>query len=210
MKLGIKGSVVIAGIICVSAFGADETTKSDFGIRVSLGSAPGVNKLEVDGGGSVSVSEDGGGQLEILAVKRFWGDDESTVGGVLGGGVFFAGNSGGLGGGSFDLAAFGVMVQGGLAVRSGDVFVFELGPYLGIGGARQEITGFSDGSGGYAMYGIKGGAFFMLGSNVELGLELGYGGFSSDVEFDFGGGVKADGTISGDGGNAALVFGVTF
>ncbi|MCF7816986.1 MAG: hypothetical protein K9M54_03800 [Kiritimatiellales bacterium] len=210
MKGCIKGLIVIAMMFGVSAFGQDVAKKGDFGIRVSLGNAPGVEELEVDGAGTASLEDDGGGQLEILVVKRFWGANESTIGGVLGGGVFFTENRGKDGIDEVNLSAIGAMIQGGVAAKAGDILIFEITPFVGLGVAEQEITGMTDGRGGYVMYGIKGGAFVLLGSNVEIGLEVGYEGFANDVEFDFGGGATADGTFTGSGATVSAVLAVTF
>ncbi len=185
----------------------------DFSIRVSLGSTPGIDEGEVDGLGTLSIEDETGGQLEILVVKRFWSKNNPNLGGILGGGVFLSSNSG-----SdqtppvfdYDLTALGIMGQGGVAARFGDYVVVEVMPYFGIGGASVEITSFSDGGAPYFIYGIKGGVFVLLGESIELGLELGYHGFSSEVELDFGGGVTTDLTLSGSGVRGALVAAIKF
>ncbi len=186
-------------------------SQKDFSIRVSLGSAPGIDEEESDFWIELPISEEGGGQLEILAVQRFWSKNNPNLGGVLGGGVFFSGNSGKyLGGGpDIELAAFGVMGEGGIVAKLGERVVVEAMPYLGIGGASVEITGFTDGSAPYLMYGVKGGVFILLSDNVELGLELGYGGFSSEVELQQGL-LVGDNTFKGSGGRASMVLALKF
>jgi len=176
-------------------------------MRVSLGVAPGVGEGE-GLGMDFPIEDDTGGQLELLLASRHW--QNPLFAGCLGGGVFVAGNSGKEADSNdeFDLAAFGVMGQGGVAYKIGDM-VLELQPYLGVGGANVEITGFADGGGTYFLYGFKGGAFVALGSSVELGLEVGYQGFSSEVELDFGG-VTTDLTLSGEGLRASGVLSVKF
>ena len=109
----------------------------------------------------------------------------------------------------FDLSAFGVMGQGGVAYKLGDLLVLEVQPYLGVGGANVEITGFTDGDAVYFMYGIKGGAFIALGKSVELGVEVGYQGISSEVELTIGS-VTRDLTMSGDGLHASAVLAIKF
>jgi hypothetical protein len=184
--------------------------QKDFSVRVALGSAPGIDEGELLGV-TFPVDADHGGQLELLVVKRFWNRNNPNIGGVFGGGVFFANNSGTDVGSpdTFELKAFGIMGQGGVVAKLGQYIVVEAVPYLGLGGAHTEITGFSDGGATYAMYGIKGGVFVLLGQSVELGLEAGYHGFTSEVELDFGG-PTADLTLSGNGARVAGVLAIKF
>ena len=100
------------------------------------------------------------------------------------------------------------MGEGGIAAKLGDNVVIEAMPYFGFGGASVEITGFTDGSAPYYMYGLKGGIFVLLGESVELGLEAGYQAFSTEVEVELGGGVEADWTWEGDGFRGALVLNI--
>ena len=55
---------------------------------------------------------------------------------------------------------------------------------MGLGIATSELTGYAydDASGSYTLFGIKGGAFILLGENIALGLEVGYEGFSTKHE----------------------------
>ena len=190
----------------------DTTTKDqkDFSIRIALGSAPGIDEGEILGS-SGPLNDEGGAQVEVLLNKRFWSKNNPNIGGVLGGGIFSAANSGqdGSGGDTFDLTAFGLIAQGGIVAKLGNYIVIEAMPYLGAGGASVEITGFSDGSAPYFMYGVKGGIFAQLGNSVELGIEAGYHGFSSEVELDFGGST-ADLTLSGSGPRVAAVLAIKF
>ena len=159
---------------------------TDFSIRVAYGSTPGIEEVKFNkGGGTKSLDADFGGRSELLAVIRFWGNNESNIGGMFGAGLFFAGHSGkDVGGVEVDVLAFGSLFQGGLAVQAGENVVLEFGPYLGLGIANSEARGYTyrDGSGPYTLFGIKGGAFVLLGENIELGLEVGYEGFSTKHE----------------------------
>lgn len=213
MKNYIKGMVIIGMAFGLSAIGEEAVREDskDFSVRISLGSAPGVDEVEFDGGDTVALSDEGGGRLEVLAVKRFWGKNESKVGGTFGGGLFFGGNSGKDNvGDTVDLSVFGVMIQGGVAVKAGDRVVLEFGPYLGVGIAENEVTGFSSGTGAYGLFGVKGGVFVLLGERFELGLELGYEGFAQSQEFDDGFGGTIDSTWSGGGVRGALVAVIKF
>jgi hypothetical protein len=101
------------------------------------------------------------------------------------------------------------MMQGGLAVRAGQRVVFELGPYLGLGVANNEITGFDDGTGPYVLLGLKGGVFVLLGNSVELGLEVGAEGISTEQEITDGFDTE-DVTFSGSGVHVAAVLAIPF
>ncbi|MEI6890659.1 MAG: hypothetical protein V5783_00680 [Pontiella sp.] len=199
---------LVAGV-CV----AEETEvkeSKDFSIRVSLGNAPGIDEVE-SSGGSGSINDDGGARVEIIAVKRWWGKSNSNIGGSFGGGVFFGNHALSDGGIEVDLTTFGVLLQGGFIAKAGDHIVLEVGPYLGIGIADNETSGYSgSGTGSYGLFGVKGGAFFLLGSKVELGLELGYEAFSHEQEYDGGWIGNEDVTFSGSGVHVAAVFAVKF
>lgn len=188
-----------------------EKSEKDFSVRISLGSAPGVEEWNASSLGTESVDADGGVRVEILAVKRWWGENNPNIGGTFGGGVFFAGNSGKEPGGTdtIELSAFGGIIQGGFAVKAGDIVVLELTPYGGLGGAENETTGFTSGNGPYYFLGIKGGVFIALGDSFELGLELGYESFDQDQELSIGG-ATYDTTISGSGVRGALVASILF
>ncbi len=212
MKSYIKGIVVLAMVCGMSAIGeeAQEKESKDFSIRVSLGSASGVDEVESNIINSGALEDEGGGQLEVLAVKRFWSKNNPNVGGLFGGGIFLGGNSGKYGNGDeVELSAFGGMIEGGFIAKAGEFVVFELAPYVGLGGATVNISGFSEGSAPYILYGIKGGVFFLLGEFVELGVEAGIGGFSSEIEVEIFGNT-GEATYSGDGFRGALVLVIKF
>ena len=210
MKNYITGFIALMMVCGLSVSGEEavEKTSKDFSIRVSLGSAPGIDSY--GDFSQTSVSDDGGGRVELLAVKRFWGKSNPNIGGTLGGGIFYAGHSGSGSGFQSDLSAFGGMLQGGLAMKAGEKVVFEVGPYLGIGVAENKISSLNSGEGPYGFLGVKGGVFVLLGSRFELGLELGYEGFVQDQEFDNRFGRSFHATFSGHGPRAALVAAVKF
>ncbi|MEN7973648.1 MAG: hypothetical protein ABFR47_07415 [Verrucomicrobiota bacterium] len=201
----------------VSAKAVQKEEQKDFSIRVSLGSAPGID--EVDFFGSSAMKEDGGGQLEVLAVKRFWGEQNPNFGWVAGAGLLFAGHSGmsPVATGPFiedadcEVFAFAGVLEGGGAVKIGNNVILEVTPFIGAGGAAQTITlasGLEDDSGAsYICYGVKGGAFVLLGNRVELGIEAGYQGFSSSAEVE---GTSEEVTFSGGGIRAAAVLAIKF
>jgi hypothetical protein len=179
-----------APVVSKSAANAAKTD-NDFGLRFSIGSAPGWDESD-HGVATLSMDEETGFQLEALAAQRFWNKNNPSIGAVLGGGFFIAGNSGkeneGIDPWEFDTTALGFMGQAALAGKVGDSIVIEVGPYVGLGSAITDVTTSSglsdDGSGAYAMYGVKGGIFIKLGKSIELGIEGGYQGVSADVEVE--------------------------
>jgi hypothetical protein len=101
--------------------------------------------------------------------------------------------------------------RGSITAKAGDNVVLEVGPYLGFGVAENDTTGYSgSGRGSYGLFGVKGGAFVLLGDNVELGLELGFEGFSHDQEYEGGWIGNETVTFSGSGGHVAAVLAVKF
>ena len=70
-------------------------------------------------------------------------------------------------GSEYELAAFGAIGEGGLAVQLGEVVVLEALPFIGLGGATQDITGYTSGGGGYFLYGFKGGIFFQIKHKIK-------------------------------------------
>ena len=188
MKSYIKEVVAIVLFCGMSVMGEEtkDESSNDFSIRISLGNAPGVSDLSYPGGSISGETKAGdGGRLEVLAVKRYWSEKESRAGGTFGGGLFVGRQDGREDGGihSTEISSFGAMIQGGLAIKASDTLIFELTPYFGLGGAQNRIQGFSIENGPYYFYGIKGGFFFEVSRNIELGLELGYEGFIQEVEY---------------------------
>ena len=189
MKSYIKEVVAIVLFCGMSVMGEESQDQltSDFAVRTALRITPGVSDLSYYSGAiSGETKADDGGRLEVLAVKRYWSGKESQAGGTLGGGLFVGRQDGREDGthNKIEISSFGAMIQGGLALRGGDHFIFELTPYVGVGGAQNRIKGFSIENGPYYFYGIKGGFFFELSQSIELGLELGYEGFKQEVEYE--------------------------
>jgi hypothetical protein len=206
--------LVVAAIgFAVSGFAEDATAteaknEKDKGIRISLGVAPGINEGEI-GGFTGKLEDETGSQLEVLYARRHWTKSNPNFAGMWGAGLFLGGSSGKDGGDEADLTIFGGMGQGGIAYKIGDIIVIEAQPYFGLGAASVELTGFTDGSAPYFMYGIKGGLFAQLGKSFELGVEVGYQAFSSTVELEYLG-YTEDLTLKGDGLHASLVAAIKF
>ncbi|HEY5621743.1 MAG TPA: hypothetical protein VIR77_04000, partial [Pontiella sp.] len=181
--------IVFAAIIGITSAGWAEEA-NDAAVRISLGSAPGWDELDLGGGLSGGIDDKMGGQLEVLYQKRFWKDELSSVAGVFGGGLFFTSATGEVTDGidtvEIDTRAFGVILQGGVANKVSDRVVIEVMPYVGFGLANTEIAVFGtvhdDGEGAYTMIGIKGGVFVQLSDSMELGAEIGFQRSSADYE----------------------------
>ena len=190
---------------------AQKNTVDGHGIRVAIRNAPGVDEFEEDfGSGSVttrSLEEEQGIQVDVMYVRRHMGEDgKKTIGPMWGAGVFLVNGTSGKAsnGDKFELSAFGVIGEGGVAAQLGDKVVLELLPFLGVGSATQDITGFESGNGAYFLYGIKGGIFFKVTRSIELGLEAGYSGFTSTGEIDYPGNTS-DIKFTGGGFQGGLV-----
>ncbi|MDZ8118073.1 hypothetical protein [Pontiella agarivorans] len=205
ITVAVSGSVLAADEINE----ANKTKDKANSIRISLGSAPGIDEVE-DSTGTYSVDDDGGARVEILYVHRFWSKNNPAIGGMLGGGIFIGSHALSDGAADVDLTTFGLLLQGGLAAKVGEQVVIEAGPYLGLGIAENETTGYDDGTGGYGLFGLKAGVFVLLGENVELGLEVGYEGFSHEQEYDGGWIGTDDVTFSGSGAHVAGVLAIKF
>ena len=220
----IKGLIIFSAILGLAAAGWAEGevqgTAGKQGIRIAIRNAPGLDEVELSLGGAsetVDLDSQDGVQVDVMYAKRFMGEDGNrTVGPMIAGGVFFSNSSGTFAGDTdeIELTAFGAIVEGGVAVQLGRVVVLEVAPFLGLGVANQSYSiegeSISDGSGPYFLYGVKGGIFFQIGSNIELGLEAGYSGFTCDGEIEEFGGPTMDLTFTGGGFQGAGVLVVKF
>mgnify|MGYP000906678305 CR=1 FL=1 len=199
---------------------AVENKSNNNSIRVRISSAPGIDTIE-DSDGSFDIDEGGGSRVDVMYARRFsglWGNSDSNFGGVIAGGVFFGSHSGsflGLIGTDLitietDLTTFGGILEGGLVYKADDSIVLEITPYFGFGGAQNETTLATDGSGPMIIYGINGSVFVLLSDNIELGLQAGYSGFSHDQDFADEFGVTETVTFSGSGATFGGVLVIKF
>lgn len=189
---------------------ADGKKSNNNSIRVRISSAPGIDTIE-DSTGSYDLDGDGGSRIDVMYAGRFWGKNDSKVGGVIAGGVFLGSHSGSLLGVEVtDLTTFGGIFEGGVAFKAGESVVFEITPYIGLGVADNETIGYTSGNGPIVIYGINGSIFVLLSDNIELGLQAGVGGFSHDQDFDNGFGGTETVTFSGSGGTIGGVLVVKF
>lgn len=218
----IVGVAVVA--MGLSALAADEITEvssksdKDMGIRVSLGVAPEITEVEFPGV-TFNAEGDAGGQFEVLFVRRHWSKTNPDFAWIWGAGLFFSSSNGtdddDLDPWEYDLATFGILGQGGVAYRIGNIVVLEAQPYLGVGGASleaQDASGFEvlDGTASYFLFGIKAGAFVEITDNIELGVEVGYQGFNAETEVEDLIGFNYDLILSGNGLHAAGVIAFKF
>ena len=224
--MNCKRIIILTALFGFSAIGwaadgdvvAVAKKKADHGIRVGIRNSPGISDFEEEGvidPHKESLDSEDGVQVDVMYVRRHLGSDGSSPAGpIWGAGIFISSSSGkDSGGGEYELNAFGAIGEGGVAIQLGKVAVLEILPFLGIGGAAQDMPGtVNTGSGPYLMYGVKGGVFFHLGDRVELGLEAGYSGFTSsgEIEYAGGSGLNADITFEGGGFQGGGVFVIKF
>ena len=216
----IKRLIVFSAILGLAAAGWAEGeakgTAGKQGIRVSIRNAPGVGEFDWDDSdgpsGTTSMDSQDGTQVDVMYAKRFMGKDgNNTVGPMVAGGLFFSNSSGEAFGEEIELTTFGEIVEGGVAVQLGRVVVLEATSFFGLGIANQSYSfPVSDGTGLYVLYGVKGAIYFQIGSNIELGLEAGYSGFTSDGEIEYSDGSTTDLTFTGGGFQGAGVFVIKF
>jgi hypothetical protein len=179
----------------------------DFSVRILYGGAAEVDDAEIFKGTVESVESDSSDRLEIMLVRR--SGENNEVGRMFGGGFFYAKHRATVNtGGEVEIAALGLMIQLGLAAKAGEHLALELGPYVGIGWGHFEVDlvgpdNDSDRSGLYALGGIKGGAFVLLGDRAELGVELGVERFSCKDLF-------ITDSLSGSGPWAAVALAIKF
>lgn len=215
MKRNIITTVIAVSMVSGFCFSEDieEIESKDESLRISIGNTPGTDEVKAFGG-SFKVPDEGGVSVQILSMKRFWSKNIPAIGGVFGGGIFLSTHSSSDAEGSIGTTAFGGMLEGGLAVRAGDKFIFELLPFIGLGIGFNDMNipalGIDDnGSGRYIMYGIKTGAYFSVSDAIEIGLEAGLYAFEQDQEVNFGG-VVEDFTFRGSGVSVSLVCAIKF
>ncbi len=194
----IKGMLILTAALGIATASFAEGNEKGVGkgaIRVAIRNAPGIDEVEVDFDGSVStdpLDAKSGAQIDVMYVKRFMGaDGANAVGGVLGGGVYFSGQSGEDNESEVEISTFGLIGQAGVAWNVADVAVLELLPFIGIGASSVDLTDktntfvFESGTGAQIMGGIKGGVYFMIGDNIELGLEAGYTASATGTTIEF-------------------------
>lgn len=207
-------TIFLAVGVCLAE--SPQTKSKNTSLRVTLGSAPGVEKGKSSGVVSASgpIGDDGGARLEIMGIKRSWSESNPDIGGMFGAGLFIGGNKGEDEGSSIDILPIGGIFQGGVVYKAHDTLIFEAGPYVGLGIAVTDtviegVGEFTNQTGPYVLYGIKGGVLFQVSASVELGFELGYEGFSMEQEYEYLGSTF-DATYSGHGGRISGVLGIKF
>jgi len=182
------------------SFAQSSFAATEKGFRLNLGAVPGVNEAEVeDSGTSFTVDLDDKSGINFNPAFVFRTNTDRAVGFVGAFGLFVRGHTGeDDSGDEVELTAYGVSIAPGLAVKLSQRVHMEIKAELGLGGAEQSVTGFSDGSGPYASLGVNVGAYAKLNKVLVLGGDIGYMAFASDGELDFGG-YTVDTTYSGDG-----------
>jgi len=205
------GVLLLVGII---GFGSTAQARDEVSLRLALGTGPGINEVEIDdplavGTFTIPLDEDRGGQFSISFANRMNADQ--PIGMVFAGNLFFREHKGTdvIFGDEYKLNAYGIGISPGFFVNLSEYAHLEFKLEAGIGGAHQEITGFSDGSGPYFSFGGNIGLYSHLADRILLGVEGGFQRFRSfgtieapiaDIDVDF----------KGDGETGMLVLGVLF
>ncbi len=205
MKQKITMVVMMTALILFAGQSAYADTEK--GLRLSLGSAPGMDKVEFDGpGGVVSVDLDADSGINFNPAFVIRTGIEKPVGFVGVFGLMVRTHSGtDVVGDKVELTVWGVSAAPGLAVKLSDKAHLELKVELGLGAANQSITGATDGSGPYVSLGASAGAYFKLGKTFVLGADLGYSQFTSTGELDVAGTIiDTEFTGSGPTGNVSI------
>lgn len=204
-------AVAVMVSITVLFSGQSAFAKPEMGLRISLGVTPGVDKFEVtgpSGNGTADMDAESGVNLNPAFVIRTTPDKRVGFVGVIGPFVRSHDSTHSTGN-TVELAAFGVSLQPGLAVKLSDKAHLEIKGELGLGAANQSITGYTDGSGPYVSVGVSAGAYFKLGKTFVLGGDIGYSSFTSTGELDVSG-VINDSEFTGSGPVANLSVGWMF
>jgi len=200
--------VLLFSMLCFSVFSSSAWADTEMGFRFNAGMVPGINELEVDGYGTTDLDDEACVNFNPVFVLRT--NTDKAVGFVGAFGLFVRNHIGDIDSDNkAELTAYGISVAPGLAVNLSEKFHLEFKAELGLGGAEQSITGFSDGSGPYASLGLTAGGYVNVTEVIVVGADLGYMAFASDGEIDMSGSTY-DTTFSGDGLTLNLSLGFMF
>jgi len=190
-------TIIVVTILSVVAFSSSAWAATEQGFRFNVGMVPGINELEVDGYGTTDLDDEACVNFNPVFVLRT--NTDKTLGFVGALGLFVRNHIGDMtGSDKAELTAYGISVSPGLAVNLSEKVHLEFKAEIGLGGAEQSISGFSDGSGPYASLGVTAGSYVNVTDVIVLGVDLGYMGFASDGEIEIAGNTY-DTTFSGDG-----------
>lgn len=202
------GLLLVVGIV---GFGRQAQARDEVSLRLAVGSGPGINEAENDdpflGTFTVPLDEDRGGQVAISVANRI--NVDQPIGMVFVGGLFFREHKGKdlsvFVGEEYRLNAYGIAVSPGFFVNLSNYAHLEFKIEGGIGGAHQELTGFSDSSGPYFSFGGNVGLYTHVADTILLGVEGGFQRFRSFGTLDY-----VDIDFRGDGETGMLVLGLVF
>jgi hypothetical protein len=216
-----RGMVVAAAVLGMAETGWAEEVPSakpkaiqDRSIRISAGMVPGIDESELLAK-NYPVEPDSGRQFSVLYQGRTWAAEHPSFAGIWGAGLFYSSADGMAYDGplvadsEYNVSAFGLQIQGGIAFRVFKVLVLEGQPYLRFGGSNVEVSGLPDEAAVYAAFGVKAGVFLELGKRVELGVEGGYQMDASDIDIAFGGDYSQF-QLTANGLQAGIVLAVHF
>jgi len=202
------GVLLLVGIV---GYGSKAQARDEVSLRLALGSGPGINEVEYDNFLTIPLDEDRGGQFSISFANRMNADQ--PIGMVFAGSLFFREHKGTdltvFVGQNYRLNAYGIGISPGFFINLSEYAHLEFKVEAGIGGAHQEITGFSDGSGPYFSFGGNIGLYSHVADRILLGVEGGFQRFRCfGVIDDPLGDIDVD--LKGDGEMGMLILGVMF
>jgi hypothetical protein len=187
-------------------------------LRVKLGNAAGIDKIEFSNGLTGDVSSQGGGnfQVELVLTQK----QESGVGLVGSVGLFGRQHSGSVDDPirptDIKYDAGGVSGSIGASVKANESLHFEGRFELGLGSGKPTLTtpGFvwnEVQEGGYSSASLIFGGYYTVNKpGVQIGLELGTQSFVGNFKIWNNAGYWADAKVKGSGGIFNLVFGYRF
>jgi len=208
--------LLLAGVF---SFGHEVQARGEGSLRLSVGSAPGVDEVEFRGPslgpGTMSVDADRGSNVVISGAYRINADQ--VVGPVLVGGLFFRKHDGtDILGTDYRMNAWGLEFSPGFFVNLSEYLHLEFKLAGGLGLASQKNTAslYKESDHGYLSWGANIGLYGHFADRFILGAEGGFLSFRSlseqDDSWDFSFTPDEDIRYSGSGPTASVVLGVVF
>lgn len=214
----MKRFVLLIALALVLTFPCVSSADVNADLRVKLGSAAGMQDIEIDDI-STDLDENGGGNVQLeVALSPAW---HSPVGFVMGIGIFHRKHSGKdtdpTSPTTVDYEVTGISIAPGVRIRTSDRFQFEGRLEIGYG-PEGEATFSTPGfawndtkEGSYASATLIAGWYYLFAKpGMQLGFELGLQSFVGEFQIWNSAGYWADGNVSGTTGTANVVLGLRF
>jgi len=198
-------SLALAGLSGIAS-AADETFLD---ARLNLGIIPGIKSADGTPGGTTDLSaKTGFGAALGVEYGQYLEKEWGWVAGVS---LIDGASKGSSNQGDVKETNFGVQINAGGAYKINKEIHLELTPFIGIGSAKTTVEGNNgtSGTGTFLDYGITVGGFYTYNDHLQVGIDIGYEGFSAKSSLTFG---PASYDITGKGGGfiAGLSLGYRF